>query len=56
MNTTFAAACLAAVTIARGPLGKRENNPGFVNFMSTNNKHYSNTAEMNMRAGLYSTA
>lgn len=57
MKTTFVSACLISAAIA-GPrgLGKLQNSPNFVNFMAKNNKHYTNTAELGERAGLFAAA
>ena len=56
MKTTFAAACFAGLVAAAPPMGKLTNAPNFVNFISSNNKHYKSTEELQMRAGLFAQA
>ena len=53
---TFAAACFAGLVAAAPPMGKLTNSPTFINFVSSNNKEYKTTAELQMRAGLFAQA
>ena len=50
MKTTFAAAAVAGLVVAKVPLGKLKNNPAFVRFISENNRNYRSIHEINMRA------
>ena len=51
MKNTFAAASFTGIAVASSPLKNT-----FVNWMSSNNKHYTSTNELNQRAGLFAQA
>ena len=43
MQTTFTAACFAAVAVAAPSPSKLNNSPAFIDFMAKNNKQYVST-------------
>jgi len=53
MKATFALALFTATVAARSPLGKLENNPQFVQFVSANNKNYKSHRELTQRAQIF---
>jgi len=53
MKATFAIALVAACVAARSPLGKLENNPQFIQFVSSHNKSYRTHRELTQRAQVF---